>query len=229
MGSSFPRLGEFFRIEVKSMNFGADESKAHFDELNEYLGPHDLLLVILWKWQNYDEHHVYPLIVDSYLGNAIDIAEFRDQLHLARGGFFVDRQDCPDGCAPDSCSHHGEPLNASGKRERVTGPLSRRVSQKVSFAANFGGLVRMVKTRSPEAAMVLRRIRYRNSAAHGYTCFIHRNFLNEERNQYNNSEWTKFARSYGIDTRNRQLDEIISQIQALDPNYREKLRIYFRE
>ena len=40
------RGGELFRAEAKSMNMGADESKAHFDELAQNILPDDLLVVI---------------------------------------------------------------------------------------------------------------------------------------------------------------------------------------
>jgi hypothetical protein len=50
------REGELLRIEVKSMNYGADESKAHFDEIVEDMRDEDLLLVLVWSWAPVDEY-----------------------------------------------------------------------------------------------------------------------------------------------------------------------------
>lgn len=136
--------GELFRIEAKSMNLGADESKAHFDELTSRIAENDLLLILTWTWVSVaGGSRVCPKISKVYLERAKPLAELRDHLHVLRGGTFVDARLCPDGCSPDACSHAGEPLNAKGKRERDKGPISRK-PHSVSFAANFGGLFRMI-------------------------------------------------------------------------------------
>ena len=83
------RTGELLRIEAKSMNAGAEESKAHFEELYGNLAPWDLLLVLVWSWDPADHFRVYPHILDHYIGFARSVAMLRDALHLARGGFFV--------------------------------------------------------------------------------------------------------------------------------------------
>ena len=138
------RQGEILRIEAKSMNTEADESKGHFDEPKKNLGGHDLLLILVWVWDKLDDYRVFPHILDAFIDLACPLADLRDALHMARGGSFVDREACPDKCTPQDCLHHGEPLNASGIRERVKGPISCK-GGNVSFAANFGGLVRMLK------------------------------------------------------------------------------------
>jgi hypothetical protein len=167
--------GELLRVEAKSMNLGADESKGHFAELAENIGPNDLLLVLTWRWTAEETGwRVWPEVQDVWIDRAAPIAELRDALHLARGGTFVDRARCPDGCAPDRCQHHGEPLNANGKRERLQGPETCRPSGKVSFAANFGGLVRMIAARG-DATSTLSRIRRSNAVADNYVDFILRN------------------------------------------------------
>lgn len=144
------RKNEKFRIEVKSMNIGADESKAHFDAILSEIEVDDQLVVIAWDWAE-DEGWIWPRVTDTFIGSARVVAQLRDELHLVRGGSFVDRTCCPDDCSPSNCTHHGEPLNASGKRERASGPEHARVSGKVSHAANFGGLVRMMKVRGNAA------------------------------------------------------------------------------
>jgi hypothetical protein len=165
------RKNEVFRIEIKSMNLGADESKAHFDPITPEIGVDDQLVVLAWEWAA-DNGWMWPRVRETYLGPARKIAELRDELHLARGGFFVDRKSCPDGCEPKVCSHHGEPLNASGKRERLSGPESTRVSRGVSHAANFGGLVRMIKVRGPDARTRLERVMAESPEARSYVDFI---------------------------------------------------------
>lgn len=176
------RVGEFLRIEAKSMNSDAGESKAHFDEIIENLGRADLLVVLVWHWAPVDPNdaraypRVYPRIRDYFIGRARSVATIRDELHLARGGSFVDRDNCPDGCDPEACRHHGEPLNAKGKRERLSGPASRRPSQKLSHSANFGGLVRMMKVRGRPAKQVLAVEQAADPVADAYARFIVRNF-----------------------------------------------------
>lgn len=218
------RMGELLRIEVKSMNTEADESKAHFSELVNDLAPNDLLLILVWNWFALDEYHVCPHIVDFFIDYARDVAALRDSLHVARGGTFVNRTSCPDGCSIETCRHHGEPLNAEGKRERASGPETARVSQKVSYAANFGGLVRMLKTNSESARIEFRRIRADSDVAHRYISFIHRNYPSEEMNQYKLAEWNRIARNLEIPVANVQLDEMIRNIREKDPNYMDTLR-----
>src|ERR1700690_3177729 len=120
------RKGELLRVEAKSMNSQADESKGHFDELVRNLAEWDLLLVLVWSWEPLDGIRVFPRIHESYIGPARQIAELRDALHLARGGSFVGSVECPDKCAQMPCKHSGEPLNAAGTRERLSGPIASR-------------------------------------------------------------------------------------------------------
>ncbi len=220
---SADKTGELFRIEAKSMNIGVDEAKGHFDEIVVNLQEWDLLLVLVWSWDAADEFRVYPHIKDYFIGRAAPVALLRDRLHITRGGSFISRADCPDGCLPDACKHHGEPLNASGKRERLSGPESTRPSAKTSFAANFGGLVRMLKTNSEGARHIFKEVRATDEVAHTYISFIHRNFPNEERNQYSRSEWLQVAIRLGIETKGLAPADIMAQIQAT-PNYQDALR-----
>jgi hypothetical protein len=170
------RTGELLRVEAKSMNTEADESKGHFDELISRLGVWDLLLVLAWSWNLAgDGIRLYPHIHDYFIDSARSIALLRDGLHLARKGSFVDRSNCPDHCLPELCKHHGEPLNSAGKRERRSGPISCRPEDS-SYAANFGGLVRMVKTRGQAARGVLTDACATDPVAEAYVAFIHRNF-----------------------------------------------------
>lgn len=149
------KAGELLRIEAKSMNLGAVEPKGHFAELSERIDEDDLLLVLVWRWAAIDSTgmRVWPKIEDAFVDRAKPLAQLRDALHIARGGSFVDRDRCPDGCKPDLCQHHGEPLNAKGKRERLQGPVLTKPAN-VPFAANFGGLKRMLATRGQEAGRV---------------------------------------------------------------------------
>jgi hypothetical protein len=142
------RGGEVLRIEAKSMNLDADETKGHFDALQKEIGEHDLLLVLAWKWIALvdGKQIVYPKVLGEYLGSALEVARLRDALHVARGGSFVSGTCCPDECEPDNCVHDGEPLNRAGTRERRFGPFASR-GAKVSHAANFGGLKRMIAVR----------------------------------------------------------------------------------
>ena len=217
------REGELLRIEAKSMNLDVDESKGHFDEIR--LGKFDLLLVILWQWASVDEQHVYPKIIDQFIGNAISVARMRDALHTARGGAFVDKNNCPDGCSPAHCRHDGEPLNANGKRERLEGPGTRRPSQNTSYANNFGGLVRMLKTDSELARTAFRRFRRDNDVAHAYISFVHRNFPSEEFNQYTIDEWRTVASQTGVQSGAMKKSDLVQVIRTHDMNYREKLRL----
>lgn len=167
------RRGELLRIEAKSMNLGAAETKGHFAELERNIMENDLLLVLLWRWVQLDgSPYVAPQVVDSLLERAKPIAQLRDELHLARGGTFVDSNNCPDGCPPEKCVHDGEPLNAAGKRERLSGPDIARPSLRVSFAANFGGLKRMIAGRNREAREVREQFAKSEPAARRYIDFM---------------------------------------------------------
>lgn len=220
---SVDRIGELFRVEAKSMNMAVGESKAHFDEIVVNIREWDLLLVLIWSWEAADEFRVYPHIKDFFIGRAIPLALLRDRLHIARGGSFVSRMDCPDDCDPETCRHHGEPLNASGKRERPSGPETTRPSAKVAYEANFGGLVRMLKTGSNSARSEFRQVRAADDIAHAYISFIHRNFPNEERNQYLAAEWKQLARNLGINTKGLSVPEIINRVRTVQA-YQEALR-----
>jgi hypothetical protein len=217
------REGEILRIEVKSMNSGADEAKAHFDELVENLKEEDLLLVLVWGWSTKDDVRFSPKIDDFFIGPANSVANLRDKLHLARGGSFVKRSGCPDGCSSETCTHHGEPLNAKGSRERSTGPNASKPPNS-SFAANFGGLVRMIKTDSAKATKVFREIRQSDEIAHDYISFIHRNFPKEEKNRYSAKEWREIASALELSVDALNLDQIIEAIRVKDPKYRDLLR-----
>ena len=76
------------------MNMGADESKAHFDELAYNIRPEDLLVVIAWGWE-LNSGRSWPAVREIFVARALPIAQFRDALHLARGGTFVDRTALP--------------------------------------------------------------------------------------------------------------------------------------
>jgi hypothetical protein len=219
------REGELLRIEAKSMNSSAEEAKGHFDELQKNLGQWDLLLVLVWNWEPLDGVRVYARVQDSYIGFARRIAQLRDALHVARGGTFVSDTHCPDECMPLPCRHAGEPLNASGRRERLSGPDSRRVSNTVSYAANFGGLVRMMKTNSEAARDILRKLRAEDEAAHECISFLHRNFPDEEESSYLRSDWVKIANQLGIETgAGVPIQNVIRGIRKADPNYMDRLR-----
>ena len=216
--------GELFRIEVKSMNTNADESKAHFDELYHKMNEYDLLLVILWKWSEFNSMHSCPIIVDHFIGPVKEIARLRDELHIARGGSFVTNEKCPDSCYPHQCPHNGEPLNAASKRERLSGPTSCRPSVNVSYAANFGGLLRMLKTSSPKSHDIFCKIREECDICHEYISFIHRNFPSEEVNQYSMKEWTKLCKFVNNDCLGLSKTEVVKLVRDNLPSYMEKLR-----
>ena len=56
--------GEYFRIEAKSMNTGADESKAHFAALDSEIEQNDALLILIWEWRKIDDLHFSPIVID---------------------------------------------------------------------------------------------------------------------------------------------------------------------
>lgn len=203
-----------------------DESKAHFDELKKNLGADDLLLVLIWRWTGAEDGlRVFPVIEDHFIGSASGVAELRDQLHLARGGSFVEAGKCDDSCEPEQCSHVGEPLNASDKRERKSGPESTRPSQNVSFAANFGGLVRMLKTNSDNARTVFRKIRGESDVSDSYISFIHRWLSDEEKNQYLPREWLEIAGKLGVEVNKEDsLDKLFEDVRTKGVGYQGLLR-----
>lgn len=209
------REGEYFRIEVKSMNIGADESKAHFAALEKEIQCNDALLILVWEWRKIDSFRYSPIVIDSFFDRASGVAKLRDELHIARGGTFVNAGHCPDCCATIPCTHVGEPLNASGKRERLSGPESTRVSRTVSYAANFGGLVRMLKTDNAYARSVFRKIRRENDVADHYISFIHNNFPNEEKNHYTLAELKKAAAELGITDCAMNKNALYSRISSI--------------
>lgn len=175
------REGELFRVEVKSMVRSADESKAHFDRLVHELPPNEVLAVFLWDWCPVPgSYNVSPAIIDHFVGPALPIAELRDKLHLLRGGHFVIEDECPDGCVREACVHLYEPLNAKGVRERRTGPATA-VSGKVQYAANFGGMLRMLGTRSAEGRAVLSAAREESHTQREFIDFMARNFSRVEK------------------------------------------------
>ena len=173
--------GELLRVEVKSMLASADESKAHFDRLKAELNDTDLIAVFVWDWipvtgdAGSTVVRVSPQVRDFFVGRALDVAELRNALHQERGGSFVVAGHCPDNCTATACKHVGEPLNASGKRERSSGPNAARVSAKVSYAANFGGLVRMLGCSSAQAKGKFSEICDANETAAKFAEFIQRN------------------------------------------------------
>ncbi len=219
--------GEAYRMEVKSMNFGADESKGHFDVLSSEIGKSDLLIVIIWEWVQITKYHSVPKIKDQYIGLAQEVITLRDALHKTRGGTFVAKENCPEqdcGCADNICLYEGEPLNAAGKRERFKGPPSARPSQKVSYAANFGGLIRMLKTSGSDSRKKFRALRKTNASIDEYISFIHRNYLSEEANQYTKSEWNTIASLYNLNTSSLSKKEIIDLVRENVPEYHTALR-----
>jgi hypothetical protein len=224
---STTREGELFRIEAKSMNASVDESKAHFTELVREISAHDQLLLLIWKWTEVDYWRSCPLVTDYLLCPARPVAELRDILHIARRGSFVEGGMCPDRCAENPCAHTGEPLNAAGKRERKGGPDATRPSEKVGFANNFGGLVRMLKTDNESARNVFRTARFANPVAHEYISFIHRNFPGEEINQYTLAEWRAVASQAGLDGNGKKALKILEELKATTPGYQEMLRDLF--
>lgn len=217
------KSGELFRIEAKSMNEDADESKAHFDVLAGELDSFDALVLLVWRWKSVDRWRVSPFVIDIFFGPAMPVARLRDELHEARGGSFVDRNSCPDACRSSQCEHHGEPLNEKGTRERATGPDTCK-GPSVSYAANFGGMLRMLKTNSSEARTALRRERERSDVAHRYISFIHEHFPDEERNHYLAQEWRRLASSLHLPTDgdSKQLQRSVRR----SPDYPKVLRTF---
>lgn len=217
------REGELFRIEAKSMNIGVDEAKGHFTNLEKETSYSDQILVLVWSWTPLENYYVWPRIHDYFLGHSIPIIRLRDALHIARGGTFVEANHCPDKCAPARCTHVGEPLNAAGKRERRTGPVSSKPAN-VEYAANFGGLVRMLKTNNDKARGVFRKIRKESDDAHRYISFIHTHYPDEEISQYKKAEWMQAAEALGIKIETDSVDALAAKIRDSREGYRERLR-----
>lgn len=170
------KAGEFLRVEVKSMIAAADESKAHFDRLVKELDESDMLAIFLWDWCPIapGARSVYPKVIDHFVGLAKPIALLRDELHELRGGTFVQNSKCPDGCGA-KCKHIGEPLNANGIRERKSGPEKTRGKQ-VSYAANFGGILRMLGSRGAEGKAAIKRHCASSADSLAFVSFMARNF-----------------------------------------------------
>lgn len=221
------REGELFRIEAKSMNIGVDEAKGHFTNLASETFEYDQLLVLIWSWASSENMYFWPRIHDYFLGPSRPIIELRDRLHIARGGSFVQRGACPDGCRIADCTHGGEPLNAAGRRERRSGPRSCKPAN-VDYAANFGGLVRMLKTDNDDARREFRRLRAADDVMHRYISFIHTHFPSEEINQYRKGEWQAILQELDIDAGNVSAGEASNLLRQHVPVYRDHLRNYFR-
>lgn len=220
------RQGELFRIEAKSMNIGVDEAKGHFANLDKETQEHDQLLVLIWSWTSLENKYFWPKIHDYFLGPSRPIIHARDTLHLVRGGSFVESGRCPDGCVVADCTHDGEPLNAAGKRERRSGPKSCKPA-KVEYAANFGGLVRMLKTDNDEARRQFRRLRKADDVIHRYISFIHKHFPSEEINQYRKAEWQAALRAMNVPFTNPSSAEANELLRRAVPDYQEHLRRIF--
>jgi len=176
------KAGEILRIEAKSMVASADESKAHFDRLQGEFDTGELLAVFLWDWVpvGLNTQKVFPRITDHFIGSAIGVAALRDALHINRGGTFVQAGRCPDPCAAGTCRHIGEPLNSSGVRERRSGPENAK-GPSVSYAANFGGLLRMLGTRGQEGRAIITQHRRESMVAAAFVDFMARNFTRVRR------------------------------------------------
>ena len=109
--------------------------------------------------------------------------------------------------------------NAEGKRERLSGPKKRKPAN-VSYAANFGGLIRMLKTNSKESQSLFRKIRKENSIANDYISFIHRNYQGEEASQYLIETWRELAANLGITLEpGMSKDEVITKIRNSNRDY----------
>jgi hypothetical protein len=220
------RRGELFRIEAKSMNIGVDEAKGHFTNLAKETAEHDQLLVLIWSWEELENKYSWPKIHDYFLGPSLPIIGARDALHIARGGSFVIGKSCPDGCIPEVCTHDGEPLNAAKKRERRSGPQSCKPAN-VEYAANFGGLVRMLKTDNDTARAVFRKLRKADDVVHEYISFIHRHFPSEEINQFKKAEWQAVLKALDIKAENASAVEANALLREHVADYQEHLRRLF--
>lgn len=223
MWTPVSRTAEMFRVEVKSMALDAVESKAHFDALQSEIGQIDQLVVLLWRWKDVPGKAgwVCPRVEAVWIGESAGVAELRDALHLVRGGSFVDSAACPDGCATDECKHAGEPLNASGTRERFSGP-SRAVTGSAQFAANFGGLVRMVKTRGSKGVAAISNLCLTDVRKRSYVEFIHRWFPDAELACFPKRVWQHAAQSLSVGSGAQSLEELHNAVRAA-PSYQDAL------
>jgi hypothetical protein len=148
-------LGNFIcNIEVKTLCLDSDESKSHFDAIQSELLDTDLLFVSAWKWDVHDDL-MKPKITESKFFVSKEIAIMRDELHILRGGDFVNE----------------EPINASGYRERLSGPDENK-PPKVTHMANFGGLVRMLGTKSKTSKMKLQEYHDKGGTCKEYIDFV---------------------------------------------------------
>ena len=141
-------------VEVKTLCLNSDESKSHFDAIQSEILDTDLLFVSAWKWDVFGGL-MKPLVVRSEYFSSRNIASMRDQLHILRGGNFIKE----------------EPVNVSGYRERITGP-SENKPPKISHMANFGGLVRMLGTKSRESKNKLEEFYGGNHDCRSYIEFV---------------------------------------------------------
>ena len=220
------RQGELFRIEAKSMNTGVDEAKGHFTNLRNETSEYDQLLVVVWSWETTANQYFWPRIHDYFLDRALPIIELRDALHLQRNGTFVNSYNCPDGCTPSACTHTEEPLNSAGKRERRSGPKKCKPAN-VDYAANFGGLIRMLKTNNDLARQCFRTFRRTSPIAHRYISFIHKHYPSEEINQYKLAEWQALLRHVGLRANDVSSHEANATLRQHIPNYQDLLRDLF--
>ena len=217
------RKGELFRIEAKSLNADVDEAKGHFTNLVKETSEFDQLLVVIWSWADIDAFYRWPRIHDYFIGPALPIIRMRDRLHLTRGGTFVAEGQCPDGCEVQPCSHVGEPLNKANVRERRTGPAACKGNNS-DYAANFGGLLRMIKTSSAAAKAALREERLSCDVCHRFVSFIHKHYPSQEMGQYGLADWRKLAGMLGVDPAGQNALALRATIQTTNPGYQELLR-----
>lgn len=82
----------------------------------------------------------------------------------------------------------------------------------------------MLKTTSEVARAEFRKARRENDVAHAYISFIHRNFPEEEANQYTMAEWQRLAQLLEIEYLKVGKRELIQRIREESPDYKEVLR-----
>ena len=88
----------------------------------------------------------------------------------------------------------------------------------------------MLKTDDEDARATFRRLRKRDQVAHDFISFIHKNFPDEEANQYQADEWKQIALASGINKtslKGLNKEAVIQLIRSTIPNYRELLRDSF--
>ena len=113
------------------------------------------------------------------------------------------------------------------KRERRSGPQSCKPAN-VEYAANFGGLVRMLKTDNDASRSVLRKLSKADDVVHAYMSFIHRHFPAEEVNQFRKAEWQAVLKALAIEAENASASEANALLRANVPDYQEHLRRLFQ-